>query len=389
MSLEQGIFKGERYYRVQARVDLNAIRHNLLEVRSKLNPDTKMMVIIKADAYGHGAVALAKAIGDSGKIDAYGVAIIEEAVELREAGITKPMLILGYTPKEQYDLVVAYDVAQTVFQYEMAEALSDEAKRQGKIAKIHIKIDTGMSRIGFYDSIESINEIKRIKALPNIEIEGIFSHFACADETEKASTLKQLERYIKFVDMLEKENIHIPVKHIANSAGIIEFPQAYFNMVRCGIVTYGIYPSDMVNQEEIRLIPAMELITHVIYVKDVEAGVGISYGATYITDQKRRIATIPVGYADGYSRNLSNHGKVIIHGQYAPIVGRICMDQFMVDVSDLPEVKQGDLVTLLGREGDAFISAEELAEWSHSFAYELVCTIGKRIPRVYIEPVKE
>ncbi len=389
MSLEQGMQNKERYYRVQANVDLNAIRHNLLEVRSKLNKDTKLMVIIKADAYGHGAVPLAKAIGDSGKIDAYGVAIIEEAVELREAGIKKPMLILGYTPKEQYELVVAYDVAQTVFQYEMAEALSVEALRQGKTAKIHIKIDTGMSRIGYTDSLESIQEIKRIVGLPNIEIEGLFSHFARADETDRSSTINQLDRYIKFIDLLEKENIFIPVKHMANSAGFIEFPNAYFNMVRCGIATYGIYPSEEVNKEEFKLTPAMELKTRVIFVKDVEAGVGISYGATYVTDGKRRIATIPVGYADGYSRNLSNHGKVIIHGQYAPIVGRICMDQFMVDVTDIGDVKQGDIVTLLGRDGDAYISAEELAQWSHSFAYELVCTVGKRIPRVYLQPEKE
>lgn len=389
MNYEYENQKSRSYYRVQARVDLNAIRHNLLEVRKKLNPDTKLMVIIKADAYGHGAVPLAKAIGDSGRIDAYGVAIIEEAVELRKAGITKPILILGYTPKEQYDLVVAYDVAQTVFQYEMAEALSEEAARQGKTAKIHIKLDTGMSRIGFTDTPESVEEVKRIAELANIEIEGLFSHFARADETDKSSTVNQLNRYIKFNNLLEKENIHIPVKHIANSAGIIEFPGAYFNMVRCGIATYGIYPSDMVNKNEIKLIPAMELKTHVIYVKDVEEGVGISYGATYVTDKKRRIATIPVGYADGYSRNLSNHGKVIIHGQYAQIVGRICMDQFMVDVTEIEDVKQGDLVTLLGRDADAYISAEELAEWSHSFAYELVCTVGKRIPRVYLEPEHE
>jgi alanine racemase len=373
------------YYRVQANVDLGAIRHNLLEVRSKLNPDTKLMAIIKADAYGHGAVPLAKAIGDSGKIDAYGVAIIEEAIELRKAGIDKPMLILGYTPKEQYDLVVDYDVAQTVFQYEMAEALSIEAGRQGKTAKIHIKLDTGMTRIGFADTKESIEEIKRIAMLPNLNIEGLFSHFARADETDKSSTLNQMNRYIKFNDLLEQEKIFIPVKHIANSAGIIEFPEAYFNMVRCGIATYGIYPSDVVDHEKMKLIPAMELKTHVIYVKDVPAGVGISYGAIYVTDKTRRIATIPVGYADGYSRNLSNTGKVIIHGQYAPIVGKVCMDQFMVDVSDIDDVKQGDLVTLLGKDGNAYISAEELALWSHSFAYELVCTVGKRIPRVYSE----
>ena len=384
MNIEQITREKERYYRVQASVDLKIIRHNLMEVKSKLKQDTKLMVIIKADAYGHGAVPLAKAIRTSDLIDAYGVAIIEEAVELREAGITKPMLILGYTPKEQYDLVVAYDVAQTVFQYEMAKALSEEAINQGKIAKIHIKLDTGMNRIGFADTEESVSEIKKITALPNIEIEGIFSHFARADEIDKTSTMNQLNRYIKFNEWLEKENIWIPVRHIANSAGILEFPQAYFNMVRCGIATYGIYPSDMVNQENIKLVPAMELKTHVIYVKDVEAGAGISYGATYVTDKKRRIATIPVGYADGYSRNLSNHGKVIIRGQYAPIVGRICMDQFMVDVTEIEGVKQGDMVTLLGRDAEAYISAEELAEWSHSFVYELVCTVGKRIPRVYI-----
>ena len=383
MKIEQGIQENKKYYRVQAKVNLDAIRHNLLEIRKKLNDGTMLMAIIKADAYGHGAVPLAKSIGESGKIDYYGVAIIEEAVELREAGIHKPILILGYTPKEQYDLVVAHNVAQTVFQYEMAEALSIEAKRQGRTAKIHIKVDTGMTRIGYTDTIESIEEIKKIAALENIEIEGLFSHFARADETDKTSTKLQLERYMAFVDLLEREGIHIPVKHIANSAGIIEFPQAYFNMVRCGIATYGIYPSDMVNQEEIKLIPAMEIKTHVIYVKEVEPGVGVSYGASYVTDRRTKIATIPVGYADGYSRNLSNLGKVIIHGQFAPILGRICMDQFMVDVTDIKDVKQGDIVTLLGSDGDVCLSAELVSEWSHSFAYELVCTVGKRIPRVY------
>ncbi len=377
------------YYRVQANVDLSAIRHNLLEIRKTINSNTKIMAIIKADAYGHGAIPLAKAIGDSELIDTYGVAIIEEAVELREAGITKPMLILGYTPKEQYHLVVAHDVAQTVFQYEMAKALSEEAKRQGKIGKIHIKLDTGMSRLGFPDTKESVEAIKKIAALDNIEIEGLFSHFACADEADKTSTLLQLQRYMEFNNLLEQEHIFIPVKHIANSAGILEFPEANFNMVRCGIATYGIYPSEEVNHENIHLIPAMELKTHVVYIKEVEAGVGISYGATYVTDKKRRIATIPVGYADGYSRNLSNTGKVLIHGQYAPILGRICMDYFMVDISDIEDVKEGDTVTLLGKDGEAYILAEELACWSHSFPYELVCTVGKRIPRVYSKQKNE
>lgn len=375
----------KNYYRVQANVDLNAIRHNILQIKSRLNKETKLMVIVKADAYGHGAVPVAKALDEDG-IDAYGVAIIEEAVELREAGIEKPILVLGYTPKEQYGLVISFGVTQTVFQYEMAEALALEAIGQGKTAKIHIKIDTGMSRIGYPDTKESIKEIKRIAALPGIEIEGLFSHFARADEQDKTATLEQSRRFRDFYEMLKKEDINIPIRHIANSAGIIDIPEADLNMVRCGISTYGIYPSEEVGKEKLTLIPAMELKSHVIYVKSVNAGVGVSYGATYITERKTRIATIPVGYADGYSRNLSNCGKVIIHGKLAPIIGRICMDQFMVDVTKIKDVKQGDTVTLLGRDQKSYISVEELSAWSHSFPYELVCTIGKRIPRVYLQP---
>ncbi len=377
--------KNQDYYRVQANINLSAIRHNLSEIRKKVTADTRVMAIIKADAYGHGAVPVARALDESGSTDAYGVAIIEEAVELRKAGITKPILILGYTAREQYDLVVAYDVTQTIFQYEMAQALSEEAVKQGKTVKIHIKLDTGMSRIGFTDTVNSVLEIKRIATLPNIIMEGMFTHFAQADEEDKSHAQNQLNRYIKFNELLEQEEIHIPVKHVANSAGIIDFPQAYFNMVRSGIITYGIYPSDLVNKEEIKLIPAMEIKTHVVFVKDVEAGVGVSYGATFITKRKTKIATIPVGYGDGYSRNLSNTGKVIIHGRYAPIIGRVCMDQFMADVTDIPNVVQGDTVTLLGRDAQAYLSTEELAEASHSFSYELVCTVGKRIPRVYYD----
>ncbi len=374
----------KNYFRVRAEVSLPAVQHNLAEVRRKINPATKLLAVVKADAYGHGAVPVVEAIEEKNLADYYGVAIIEEAVKLREAGVKKPILILGYTDQEQYELLVSYDITQTIFQYEMAEALSREALRQGRRARIHIKLDTGMTRIGFTDSAESIEEIKRIASLDNIDVEGIFSHFACADETDKTSAKKQLSRYRNFVDLLEKEELFIPIRHIANSAGIIELPETYFNMVRCGIATYGIYPSDEVNQAEVKLIPAMEIKSHIIFVKEVEPGVGVSYGSTYITGKKTKIATIPVGYADGYSRNLSNCGKVIIHGQLAPIIGRICMDQFMVDVTGIGDVRQGDTVTLLGRDGDALISAEELSAWSHSFAYELVCTVGTRIPREYL-----
>jgi len=371
------------YYRAQVNINLDAIRSNINEIRRHLKKDTKLMVIVKADAYGHGAVAVSKAL-ENGLADAFGVAIIEEAVELRKAGITKPILILGFTPREQFDLVVSYDVIQTVYQYEMAQELSKEAIKQGKTAKIHIKVDTGMSRLGFSDSQESITEIKKISTLKGLYIEGIFSHFANADEKDKSSVNDQIRRFNDFYRQLENEGIHIPIRHMANSAGVIEFPNAQYEMVRCGIITYGLYPSEYVNHSFANLIPAMELKSHVVYIKEVPPGTGISYGSTYITKRKTKVATIPVGYADGYSRNLSNVGKVIIRGKYAPIIGRICMDYFMVDVTDIEDVTQGDTVTLLGKDGDCVISAETLALWSHSFPYEMVCTVGKRIPRVFL-----
>ncbi len=375
--------KSTKYYRIQAKVDLDSICHNISLVKKTLKKGTKLMVIIKADAYGHGAVPVAQALDK--EVDAYGVAIIEEAMELRDAGIKKPILILGYTPIEAFNLVVAYDVIQTVFQYDAAKALSLEASKQNKKANIHIKIDTGMNRIGFPDSRDSINEIKKIAGLSNLEIQGIFTHYAKADEVDKASTKKQLKRFLDFVNSLEKEGVHISVKHASNSAGIIDVEESDLNMVRCGIATYGIYPSEGVDHKAIGLKPALTLKTHIIFVKEVEAGEGVSYGSTFVTNRKTRIATIPVGYADGYSRNLSNKGNVIIHGQYAPIIGRVCMDQFMVDVTDIENVRQGDDVILLGSDGEARISVEELSNWSYSFPYELVCTIGKRIPRVYLD----
>lgn len=241
---------------------------------------------------------------------------------------------------EQFDLVVSYDVMQTVYQYEMAKKLSEEAVKQNKTARIHIKIDTGMSRLGFSDSYETIKIIKQIASLEGICIDGIFSHFAKADEADREISVKQINRFNEYIGLLEQEGIHIPIRHFSNSAGMIEFPEAQYNMVRCGIVAYGVYPSDEVNHNSLGLIPAMELKSHVIFIKEVDAGTGISYGLTYITDKKTKVATIPVGYADGYSRNLSNVGKVIIRGQYAPIIGRICMDYFMVDVTDIKDVSQ-------------------------------------------------
>jgi len=376
------------YYRAQANINLEAIKSNIIQVKSRLNSNTKLMVIVKADAYGHGAVEVSRIL-ENGMVDAYGVAIIEEAIELRESGITKPILILGHTPKEQFELVVKYDVMQTVYQYDMAEKLSKEAIRQGKTAKVHIKIDTGMSRLGFCDSNESIGIIKEIASLKGLYIDGIFSHFAKADERDENSVRKQLDRFDIFTKLLEEEGIHIPIRHISNSAAVIEFPQAQYDMVRCGIVTYGVYPSEAVNHQAFNLTPAMELKSHVVYIKEVEESTGISYGSTFVTNRKSKVATIPIGYADGYSRNMSNIGKVIIRGQYAPIIGRICMDYFMVDVTDINNISQGDVVTLLGRDGECEITVETLAEWSHSFPYEMICTVGKRVPRVYFRQYKD
>ncbi len=379
--------KAGRYFRVTANINLDAINNNIKNIRSIISKDTKIMAIIKADGYGHGAVPVAKFL-NSIDVDAYGIAIIEEGIELREAGINKPLLILGYTPVEQYKQLVEYNITQTIFQLETAKALSQEAIKQNKVANIHLKIDTGMTRIGFSDSEESIKEIKEISRMEGICIEGIFSHFACADELDKTSSFEQLDRFVKFMNELEKEGINIPIKHISNSAGIVDFPKYNFDMVRSGIITYGYYPSEEVDKDSIKLEPAMEIKTHVSFVKEVEAGVGVSYGHTYVTNKKTKVATVPVGYADGYPRSLSSKGRVLIHGEYANIIGRVCMDQFMVDVTHIDDVKQGDIVTLVGKDKDKYISVEEVSNLAGSFNYEFICNVSKRVPRLYFREGK-
>lgn len=371
----------KEYYRVKAYINLDAIYDNIVNTRKIIHKETKIMIIIKADGYGHGALPIAKTLDSVA--DAYGVAIIQEGVEMRKEGIKKPILILGFTPKEYYEDVVQYDISQTVFQYDMAKALSDEAVKQGEKAGIHIKIDTGMSRIGFSDTKESIGNIKKIAMLPNIIIEGIYTHFSCADEKEREVTYRQLEKFNAFVKELEGEGIYIPIKHASNSAGIMEFPEANLNMVRSGISTYGLYPSPFVDRTKLKLEPGLELKTAVVYVKEIEEGIGVSYGSTFVTTRKTKVATIPVGYADGYPRNLSSKGRVLIRGKSAPIIGRICMDQFMVDVTEIHSVEEGDTVTLIGRDGNEFIPVEEMADLAGSFNYEFICGLSKRIPREY------
>lgn len=372
--------------RVRADVDLDAIHHNLSLAKSVINKDTQLMAVIKADGYGHGANQIAKYCDDV--IDRYAVAIPEEAIDLRKAGFTKPINLLGYTHPTQYEDVINYDLIPAIFTLDMAKTLSQKALSMNKTVKIHIKLDTGMSRIGFADNEKSVDVIKEISLLPNLEVDGIFSHFARADEKDKSVARSQFERFTNFVNKLKSEGLEIPNCHISNSAAIMELSDMNLQIVRSGIITYGLYPSEEMDKENFRIIPAMELKSQVSFVKTLKAGTPVGYGGTYVTDKETVIATIPVGYADGYPRSLSNKGRVIIKGQSAPIVGRVCMDQFMVDVTCIEGVKQGDEVTLMGKEGEEFISCEELSGLAGSFNYEFVCDISKRVPRVYYKDGK-
>lgn len=372
----------QSYKRVYAEIDLDAVRFNMAQIRARVGSSSRVMAVIKADGYGHGAVAVAKALNASA--DYYGVAILEEAVELRKSGIEKPLLILGYTSPRQYHDLVMNDVTQTIFDYNTAKRLSATACSLGMTAKIHLAVDTGMNRIGFTADDESLEVIKKIYELPGIFIEGIFTHFATADEKDKAFAEAQLKKFTEFTEKLSDAGIRIPIKHVSNSAAIIDL-DCKFDMVRAGIILYGLYPSEDVDKSAIELRPAMRMKTHVIFSKDVEAGVGISYGQTYVTEKKTRIATLPVGYADGYPRALSSIGRVIVHGQYAPILGRVCMDQMMIDITGIDGIETEDDVILLGSDGEKSITAEEIGNLSGSFNYEFICGVGKRVPRVYIE----
>ena len=372
--------------RVRADVDLDAIHHNLSLAKSVINKDTQLMAVIKADGYGHGANQIAKYCDDV--IDRYAVAIPEEGLDLRKAGFTKPINLLGYTHPTQYEDVINYDLIPAIFTLDMAKTLSQKALSMNKTVKIHIKLDTGMSRIGFADNEKSVDVIKEISLLPNLEVDGIFSHFARADEKDKSVARSQFERFTNFVNKLKSKGLEIPNCHISNSAAIMELSDMNLQIVRSGIITYGLYPSEEMDKENFKIIPAMELKSQVSFVKTLKAGTPVGYGGTYVTDKETVIATIPVGYADGYPRSLSNKGRVIIKGQSAPIVGRVCMDQFMVDVTCIEGVKQGDEVTLMGKEGEEFISCEELSGLAGSFNYEFVCNISKRVPRVYYKDGK-
>ncbi|MGN0377247.1 MAG: alanine racemase [Suilimivivens sp.] len=379
----------EDYQRVYARVDLDAVRKNVEQIKANLSPDTKLMGVIKTDGYGHGAIPIARELEPVDYIFGFAVATAEEAFILRRAGIKKPILILGYTFPYSFRQLIEKDVRMVVFREDTLKELSEAVKElRGKNcsikAKVHIKVDTGMSRIGIRPDEEGLNFVKKLLQTEGIETEGILTHFARADEADKTAAYKQLKAFRDFIDRIEEETgYHIPVKHCDNSAGIVELPEGNMDVVRAGIILYGLWPSDEVRQDIVKLEPVLSLYSHIVYVKEIEAGTPVSYGGTFVSDRKMKIATIPVGYGDGYPRGLSGKGYVLIRGRRAPILGRVCMDQFMVDVSGIDGAREGDLVTLIGTDGSEKITMEELGALSGRFNYELACNLGKRIPRVY------
>jgi len=371
-----------RYLRCYVEISLEAIGHNIREVKKRLPEGVKLLGVVKANAYGHGAVPVASYLEN--QVDYFATATIEEAVELRENGISAPILILGYVSPSQYGDLVEYDITQTIDSYAQALALEKEAARQNRKAKAHLAVDTGMTRIGFQVTEHDADVAAKIADLPHIELEGMFTHFSCADQEDKTYCSMQMEKYDKMTALLAERGVTIPLRHICNSAGIMEFDDHRFEMVRSGIITYGIYPSEEVKKERLDLIPALSWKSHVIHVKEVGPGIGVSYGATYVTEKPMtRIATVSAGYADGYPRALSNQGCVLIHGKKAPIIGRICMDQMMVDVTDIPDVQVEDVVTLVGTDGDETITIEEIANPAARFDYEMLCDISSRVTRVY------
>lgn len=375
------MFDLERYYRAYAEIDLDKIYMNMKNMKANVHDGTQMVAVVKADGYGHGAVPIAVTIDEL--VEAYAVATIDEAMNLRKHGIKKPVYLLGFIPDGRIDEAIENEIRFAVFEKIQAEKISVRAKKLNKKGIVHIALETGMGRIGFMPDDASVNEIIEISQMEGIEAEGIFTHFAKADEKDKTSAYGQLNIYRGFLDKLKNKGLNIRIKHCSNSAGIIDMPEANMSEVRAGIALYGMYPSDEINKDAITLYPAMEIKSHIIFLKEVEADTSIGYGGTFVTERKTKVATIPVGYADGYPRSLSNKGFVLIRGKKAPIIGRVCMDQFMVDVTDIEDVSNGDLVTLIGKDGNEVLTVEEISGLAGTFNYEFVCDIGKRIPRVY------
>ena len=376
--------KLESYQRVWAEVDLDAIWENMVHMKENIAENTKILAVIKTDGYGHGGVPIAKMLEQLDFMFGYAAATYEEAHVLREAGVKKPILILGYTFPYCYEELIREEIRPAVYRRDTVEELAAAAANVGQKAKVHIKVDTGMGRIGITPDEEGLEFVRFLMGHPELEVEGIFTHFAKSDEEDKTSANHQLALFQNFIDRIQTElGLTIPVKHCSNSAAILEMPQANMDMVRAGITTYGLYPSEEVRKDIVPLRAAMSLYSHIVYCKTIHAGQSVSYGGLFTAQKDTRVATIPVGYGDGYPRSLSGKGYVLIRGKKAPILGRVCMDQFMVDISEIPGVMEGDKVTLLGVDGTERITAEELGELSGRFNYEFVCDLGKRIPRVY------
>lgn len=369
------------YTRVYAEIDLDAVVFNMESMKRNIAAETGMIGVVKADGYGHGAVPVAFAIDPY--VEGYAVATIDEALILRNHGIEKPILILGVTHKSRYGELLEGEIRPAVFTMEQAEPLSQLAVSRGRKAKVHLALDTGMSRIGLEADEGGADLAAQIAGLSGIEVEGLFTHFAKADEADKTATNRQMEAYRYFIGLLQERGVDIPVKHCSNSAGIIGFPDANMDLVRAGISIYGMYPSDEVEKSNVALRPVMKLKSFITYVKMLKPGKEVSYGGTFVAEKPMRVATIPVGYGDGYPRNLSGRGYVLIRGKKAPILGRVCMDQFMADVTDIPDAAAEDEVILIGRDGTEEIMVEDLARLGGGFHYEIVCDIGKRVPRVY------
>lgn len=375
----------KRYNRLRAVIDLDAVMFNIERMHKNLNGDAKIIAVLKADAYGHGAGPIARMLEPVDYVWGYAVSNLEEGCLLRKEGVKKPILCMGCIFPDQFETMIREEIRMTVTSAELAGLASKKAVQLGKSAVCHVKIDTGMSRLGFPVCEESVEEILKISSFPGLKMEGMFTHFSRADEAEKTITKKQADGYQSMQEMLKDRGLSFPYYHCANSAAIIDMPELQKDLVRAGIATYGMYPSEEVDKSAVALRPAMELFAHVTHVKWIEPDTAVSYGGTFTAEKRMRVATIPAGYGDGYPRSLSGKGYVLIHGQKAPILGRICMDQFMVDVTDIPDVKFGDQVTLIGRDGDAFLPVEVLSEMADRFNYEFVCDINKRVPREYLK----
>ena len=389
--MKEGYFLMDHFLkRTWAQIDLDAIKHNYLQIRNNISAKSMLLCVIKADAYGHGAVALAKEYERLGA-DWFAVSNLEEAFQLRNNGIKKPILILGYTPANMAYELSRLNISQAVFSEEYAKDLSNYAAKNNVKVKIHLKIDTGMSRIGFVfkrkeENSDTIEELIRVCKLENLITEGIFTHFAVADEPGKSieTTNGQFSAFTDICEILKKNGIDIKIRHCSNSGGILNYPKTNLDMVRAGIILYGLFPSDYV-KNKLDLRPAMSLKTVISQVKTVPKGTAVSYGGTFITPRETKIATVPIGYADGYLRVLSSKASMLVNGKKAPVIGRICMDQAMLDITDIENVKENTVVTVFGKDGDAEIKVEDIADIANTINYEILCLISKRIPRIYIK----